>query len=74
MRRALMMSLASHSLGSPIPAYVTLKNGIQMPVVGFGVFQIADLKECERSVVDAIECGYRLIDTAASYKNEAAVG
>ena len=44
MRRALMMSLAGHSLGSPIPAYVTSKNGIQMPVVGFGVFQIADLK------------------------------
>ena len=54
--------------------HVTLNNGIQMPIVGFGVFQIADLKECERSVVDAIECGYRLIDTAASYMNEAAVG
>ena len=54
--------------------HVTLNNGIEMPVVGFGVFQIANLKECERSVVDAIECGYRLIDTAASYMNEAAVG
>lgn len=54
--------------------HVTLNNGIQMPIVGFGVFQIADLKECERSVVDAIECGYRLIDTAASYMNEEAVG
>ena len=54
--------------------HVTLNSGIQMPIVGFGVFQIADLKECERSVVDAIECGYRLIDTAASYMNEAAVG
>lgn len=54
--------------------YVTLNNGIQMPIVGFGVFQIADPKECERSVVDAIECGYSLIDTAASYRNEEAVG
>jgi 2,5-diketo-D-gluconate reductase A len=54
--------------------HVTLNNGVQMPIVGFGVFQIADAKECERSVVDAIEVGYRLIDTAASYKNEEAVG
>jgi 2,5-diketo-D-gluconate reductase A len=54
--------------------HVTLGNGIRMPTVGFGVFQIADLKECERSVVDAIETGYRLIDTAASYLNEEAVG
>ncbi|MDM0066117.1 aldo/keto reductase [Variovorax sp. J31P207] len=53
---------------------VTLNNGIQMPILGFGVFQIADPKECERSVVDAIEVGYRLIDTAASYMNEEAVG
>lgn len=54
--------------------HVTLNNGIQMPVAGFGVFQIPDPAECERSVVDAIEVGYRLIDTAASYKNEEAVG
>jgi 2,5-diketo-D-gluconate reductase A len=54
--------------------HVTLNNGVQMPIVGFGVFQIADAKECERSVIDAIEAGYRLIDTAASYKNEEAVG
>jgi 2,5-diketo-D-gluconate reductase A len=53
---------------------VTLNNGIQMPIVGFGVFQIPDPEECERSVVDAIEAGYRLIDTAASYMNEEAVG
>lgn len=53
---------------------VTLNNGMQMPILGFGVFQVADQKECERSVVDAIEAGYRLIDTAASYMNEAAVG
>jgi len=54
--------------------HVTLNNGIEMPIAGFGVFQIADLDECERSVVDAIEIGYRLIDTAASYMNEEAVG
>ncbi|HYP84347.1 aldo/keto reductase [Variovorax sp.] len=53
---------------------VTLNNGVQMPIVGFGVFQIADANECERSVVDAIDAGYRLIDTAASYMNEDAVG
>jgi len=53
---------------------VTLNNGVQMPIVGFGVFQVPDPKECERSVVDAIEAGYRLIDTAASYMNEEAVG
>lgn len=53
---------------------VILNNGIEMPILGFGVFQIADAKECERSVVDAIEAGYRHIDTAASYMNEAAVG
>jgi 2,5-diketo-D-gluconate reductase A len=54
--------------------HITLNNGFQMPIVGFGVFQIPDPKECERSVVDAIESGYRLIDTAASYLNEEAVG
>ena len=54
--------------------YVTLNNGLQMPIVGYGVFQIADANECARSVVDAIEAGYRLIDTAASYMNEVAVG
>ena len=54
--------------------HVTLNNGVEMPMLGFGVFQIADAKECERSVVDAIQTGYRLIDTAASYMNEEAVG
>jgi len=58
----------------PIMDYVTLNNGIRMPIAGFGVFQIPDAAECERSVVDAIEAGYRLIDTAASYMNEEAVG
>jgi 2,5-diketo-D-gluconate reductase A len=53
---------------------VELNNGIKMPILGFGVFQVPDPKECERSVYDAIETGYRLIDTAASYMNEEAVG
>jgi 2,5-diketo-D-gluconate reductase A len=53
---------------------VTLNNGITMPILGFGVFQIADLAVCEQSVVDAIEVGYKLIDTAQSYGNEEAVG
>lgn len=53
---------------------VTLNNGVSMPSLGFGVFQIPDAKECERCVIDAVETGYRLIDTAASYLNEAAVG
>ncbi len=54
--------------------YVTLNNGLQMPILGFGVFQIPDPTECQRSVIHAIEAGYRLIDTAASYMNEEAVG
>lgn len=45
-----------------------------MPILGFGVFQVTDLKECENGVINAIETGYRLIDTAASYMNETAVG
>lgn len=53
---------------------VELNNGVQMPVLGFGVFQMTDLEECERSVCDALEVGYRLLDTAASYGNEEAVG
>lgn len=53
---------------------VTLNNGVEMPILGFGVFQINDPAECERSVLDALETGYRLIDTAASYQNEEAVG
>jgi 2,5-diketo-D-gluconate reductase A len=53
---------------------VKLNNGIQIPLLGFGVFQVADLKECERAVSDALRIGYRLIDTAASYGNEEAVG
>jgi diketogulonate reductase-like aldo/keto reductase len=53
---------------------VALNNGVSMPLLGFGVFQITDAAQCEQSVVDAIATGYRLIDTAASYLNEEAVG
>lgn len=53
---------------------VRLNNGVEMPILGFGVFQVTDQDECERSVYDAIQVGYRLIDTAAAYLNEEAVG
>ena len=53
---------------------VKLNNDVEMPILGFGVFQVKDLNECERSVKDAIDVGYRLIDTAQSYDNEEAVG
>jgi 2,5-diketo-D-gluconate reductase A len=53
---------------------VKLNNGVEIPILGFGVFQISDPAECERSVVDAIQAGYSHIDTAASYQNEEAVG
>lgn len=52
---------------------VVLNNGIAIPIVGYGVFQIPDSQECTRCVIDAIDAGYRLIDTAASYMNKAAV-
>jgi diketogulonate reductase-like aldo/keto reductase len=52
----------------------TLNNGVEIPILGFGVFQITDASECERSVVEAIQTGYNHIDTAASYQNEEAVG
>lgn len=54
--------------------YVTLNNGVKMPMEGFGVFQVPDAAQCEQAVLDAIESGYRLIDTAAAYMNEEAVG
>jgi 2,5-diketo-D-gluconate reductase A len=54
--------------------HVTLNNGVKMPLVGFGVFQVTDLAECQRAVEDALSVSYRLLDTAASYKNEEAVG
>jgi len=53
---------------------VKLNNGVEIPILGFGVFQITDPAECERSIVDAIQAGYSHIDTAASYQNEEAVG
>jgi 2,5-diketo-D-gluconate reductase A len=58
---------------SAIPS-VTLNNGVAMPLLGFGVFQMHDAEECERSVYEALRTGYRLIDTAAAYGNEEAVG
>lgn len=54
--------------------YITLNNGIKMPMEGFGVFQVPDPVQCKQTVLDAIESGYRLIDTAAAYMNEEAVG
>lgn len=53
---------------------MTLNNGVEMPLEGFGVFQITDAAVCERAVLDALDVGYRLIDTASSYQNEEAVG
>lgn len=53
---------------------VILNNGVKMPILGLGVFQVTDLAECEQSVLTAIQTGYRLIDTATVYGNETAVG
>src|SRR5215210_7389921 len=53
---------------------VQLNNGVEMPILGFGVFQIPDAEECEQSVYEAIQAGYRLLDTATAYMNEEAVG
>lgn len=54
--------------------YAVLNNGLKMPMEGFGVFQVPDPAQCEQAVLDAIASGYRLIDTAAAYMNEKAVG
>ena len=54
--------------------FVTLNNGIKMPMTGFGVYQMSDHGQCEQAVLEALACGYRLIDTAAAYGNEPAVG
>lgn len=54
--------------------FVKLNNGVEMPIEGFGVFQIPDFDTCKQSVIDALRSGYRLIDTAAAYMNEEAVG
>lgn len=53
---------------------VVLNNGVEMPILGFGTYQVTDLEECERSVCEALSTGYRLIDTASAYGNEEAVG
>lgn len=53
---------------------VKLNNGVEMPVLGFGVFQIPDFEECKRSVLNALQVGYRSLDTASAYQNEEAVG
>jgi diketogulonate reductase-like aldo/keto reductase len=54
--------------------HIILNNGVKMPILGFGVYQITNLDECEQSTLDAINAGYRLIDTAQAYGNEEAVG
>lgn len=54
--------------------FITLNNGVEMPLEGFGVFQVPDPAQCEQAVLEAVESGYRLIDTAAAYMNEEAVG
>src|SRR5690349_9741104 len=66
--------MRAHAPLETLMQQLTLNNGVAMPLLGFGVFQITDAAACEQSVVDAIDVGYRLIDTAASYLNEAAVG
>ena len=60
--------------GAIIMQTICLNNGVQMPLEGFGVFQVPDAAQCEQAVSDALEAGYRLIDTAAAYMNEEAVG
>ena len=54
--------------------YITLNNGVKMPQLGLGVYQVPDSAQCEQAVTDALKAGYRMIDTAASYGNEEAVG
>lgn len=54
--------------------YKILNNGVRMPLLGFGVFQIPDAEECEQAVFEALQAGYRMIDTASVYGNEEAVG
>lgn len=58
----------------PLNQFFILNNGVKIPSLGFGVFQIDDPLECEQSVLDALQVGYRLIDTASGYLNEEAVG
>ena len=65
---------SSKEMEVKIMEYVTLNNGIKMPLEGFGVFQVPDPAQCKQAVLDAINSGYRLIDTASAYMNEEAVG
>lgn len=69
-----MQIIRMNKKGKTIMNYVTLNNGVKMPLEGFGVFQVPDAQVCENAVLDAIKSGYRLIDTAAAYMNEEAVG
>lgn len=54
--------------------YVKLNNGVEMPILGYGVFQVPDYEQCKNSVLEALKAGYRSIDTAQAYDNEKAVG
>ena len=54
--------------------YRTLSNGVELPMIGYGTFQIKDTAQCEQCISEALETGYCLFDTAASYENEAAIG
>ena len=54
--------------------YAALSNGVELPMIGYGTFLIQDGAQCEQCVADALEAGYRLFDTAASYENESSVG
>lgn len=68
------METGKNTAGTDVMTSVKLRNGVQMPMVGYGVFQITDGAQCEQCVGDAIAAGYRMIDTAAAYYNEEAVG
>jgi 2,5-diketo-D-gluconate reductase A len=65
----LMINIKRHNMKN-----VTLNNGVKMPILGVGVYQVPDYEECKKTVSDALEVGYRSIDTAAGYQNEEAVG
>jgi diketogulonate reductase-like aldo/keto reductase len=67
-------TIGGHEEGKMTVNHATLNNGVKMPRLGFGVFQVTDLAECQRAVEDALGIGYRLLDTAAAYENEEAVG
>ena len=70
----MLIGKKSDKRGLDTMQYRTLSNGVELPMVGYGTFQIRDAVQCEQCVLQAVETGYRLFDTAASYENEAAVG